>query len=168
MICDCDDFTVVLLTDVVTSTLMPVKPFPDPPEQSPAFEVSVKALQQSASLSQNFAEPGCGNGSRMIRCWLKHLILLVCQNALKCSATVVFILSYFGLQVEEFVPSEGACSNPYVSYVNHLYVYPKTLKYDSQKSFTKVRRNLPSPNLFVEFESAVSGVSIICEQENVS
>ena len=36
------------------------------------------------------------------------------------------------------MPSEGDCSNPYVSYVNHLFVYPKNLKYDSQKSFTKV------------------------------
>ncbi len=57
---------------------MPVKPFPDPPEQSPALEV------------------------------------------------------------EEFLPPEGQSSNPFVSYVNHLYVYPKNLKYDSQKSFTKV------------------------------
>ena len=63
---------------MVSSSLMAVKPFPDPPEQGPSFEV------------------------------------------------------------EEFVPSVGDCSNPYVSYVNHLFVYPKNLKYDSQKSFTKV------------------------------
>ena len=73
-----NNITLFYIADLVNSSLMPVKPFPDPPEQLPAFEV------------------------------------------------------------EEFVPTDGASSNPYVSYINHLYVYPKNLKYDSQKSFTKV------------------------------
>lgn len=69
---------VVDFSDTLTSTLMPVKPFNDPPDQQVAREV------------------------------------------------------------EEFVPQEGEFSQPFVMYTNHLYVYPKYLKYDNQKSFTKV------------------------------
>ncbi|XP_076872027.1 LOW QUALITY PROTEIN: dedicator of cytokinesis protein 9 [Brachyhypopomus gauderio] len=43
------------------------------------------------------------------------------------------------LEVEEFVPPSAKCSQPFTTYNNHLYVYPKHLKYDSQKSFTKAR-----------------------------
>lgn len=28
---------------------------------------------------------------------------------------------------------------PHMSYVNHLYVYPRSLKYDTQKSFHRAR-----------------------------
>uniref|UniRef100_A0A671RTF6 Dedicator of cytokinesis protein 9-like n=1 Tax=Sinocyclocheilus anshuiensis TaxID=1608454 RepID=A0A671RTF6_9TELE len=42
-------------------------------------------------------------------------------------------------EVEEFVPSIAKCSQPFTIYNNHLYVYPRHLKYDSQKSFTKAR-----------------------------
>ncbi|XP_010893212.1 dedicator of cytokinesis protein 9 isoform X16 [Esox lucius] len=42
-------------------------------------------------------------------------------------------------EVEEFVPYIAKCSQPFTTYNNHLYVYPKHLKYDSQKSFTKAR-----------------------------
>ncbi|XP_067265296.1 dedicator of cytokinesis protein 9 isoform X2 [Chanodichthys erythropterus] len=42
-------------------------------------------------------------------------------------------------EVEEFVPSIAKCSQPFTTYNNHLYVYPRHLKYDSQKSFTKAR-----------------------------
>lgn len=41
-------------------------------------------------------------------------------------------------EVEEFVPCIAKCSQPFTIYNNHLYVYPKHLKYDSQKSFAKV------------------------------
>uniref|UniRef100_A0A4W5PA70 Dedicator of cytokinesis 9 n=1 Tax=Hucho hucho TaxID=62062 RepID=A0A4W5PA70_9TELE len=41
-------------------------------------------------------------------------------------------------EVEEFVPCIAKCSQPFTIYNNHLYVYPRHLKYDSQKSFTKV------------------------------
>jgi len=41
-------------------------------------------------------------------------------------------------EVEEFVPFIAKCSQPFTIYNNHLYVYPKLLKYDSQKSFAKV------------------------------
>uniref|UniRef100_W5L9A2 Dedicator of cytokinesis 9b n=1 Tax=Astyanax mexicanus TaxID=7994 RepID=W5L9A2_ASTMX len=41
------------------------------------------------------------------------------------------------LEVEEFVPCIAKCSQPFTTYNNHLYVYPKHLKYDSQKSFAK-------------------------------
>ncbi|XP_077439207.1 dedicator of cytokinesis protein 9-like isoform X1 [Vanacampus margaritifer] len=43
------------------------------------------------------------------------------------------------LEVEEFVPSIAKCSQPFTIYKNHLYVYPKHLKYDGQKSFAKAR-----------------------------
>ncbi|XP_014874378.1 dedicator of cytokinesis protein 9 isoform X15 [Poecilia latipinna] len=42
-------------------------------------------------------------------------------------------------EVEEFVPFIAKCSQPFTIYNNHLYVYPKHLKYDSQKSFAKAR-----------------------------
>lgn len=42
------------------------------------------------------------------------------------------------LEVEEFVPFIAKCSQPFTIYKNHLYVYPKHLKYDGQKSFAKV------------------------------
>ena len=41
-------------------------------------------------------------------------------------------------EVEEFVPCIPKHTQPYTIYNNHLYVYPKSLKYDSQKSFAKV------------------------------
>nr|XP_033954965.1 dedicator of cytokinesis protein 9 isoform X6 [Pseudochaenichthys georgianus] len=43
------------------------------------------------------------------------------------------------LEVEEFVPCIAKCSQPFTIYKNHLYVYPKHLKYDGQKTFTKAR-----------------------------
>ncbi|XP_054479935.1 dedicator of cytokinesis protein 9 isoform X2 [Anoplopoma fimbria] len=43
------------------------------------------------------------------------------------------------LEVEEFVPCIAKCSQPFTIYKNHLYVYPKHLKYDGQKSFPKAR-----------------------------
>ncbi|XP_064615017.1 dedicator of cytokinesis protein 9-like [Liolophura sinensis] len=43
------------------------------------------------------------------------------------------------IEVEEFIPEKGDAVSPFMSYVNHLYVYPHLLKYDSQKHFTKAR-----------------------------
>lgn len=49
------------------------------------------------------------------------------------------------------MPCIAKCSQPFTIYNNHLYVYPKHLKYDSQKSFAKVAggefRSLPLPRL---------------------
>nr|XP_019612446.1 PREDICTED: dedicator of cytokinesis protein 9 isoform X11 [Rhinolophus sinicus] len=42
-------------------------------------------------------------------------------------------------EVEEFVPCIPKHTQPYTIYNNHLYVYPKYLKYDSQKTFAKAR-----------------------------
>ncbi|XP_020568679.1 dedicator of cytokinesis protein 9 isoform X14 [Oryzias latipes] len=42
-------------------------------------------------------------------------------------------------EVEEFVPCIAKCSQPFTIYNNHLYVYPKHLKYDGQKAFAKAR-----------------------------
>ncbi|NXW15240.1 DOCK9 protein, partial [Circaetus pectoralis] len=42
-------------------------------------------------------------------------------------------------EVEEFVPCIPKHTQPFTIYNNHLYVYPKHLKYDSQKSFAKAR-----------------------------
>ncbi|XP_072300728.1 dedicator of cytokinesis protein 9-like isoform X2 [Eucyclogobius newberryi] len=42
-------------------------------------------------------------------------------------------------EVEEFAPCLAKCSQPFTTYSNHLYIYPKYLKYDGQKSFAKAR-----------------------------
>uniref|UniRef100_A0A8C3H4K6 Dedicator of cytokinesis 9 n=1 Tax=Corvus moneduloides TaxID=1196302 RepID=A0A8C3H4K6_CORMO len=42
-------------------------------------------------------------------------------------------------EIEEFVPCIPKCTQPFTIYNNHLYVYPKHLKYDSQKTFAKAR-----------------------------
>ncbi|XP_044285120.1 dedicator of cytokinesis protein 9 isoform X18 [Varanus komodoensis] len=42
-------------------------------------------------------------------------------------------------EVEEFVPCIPKHTQPFTIYNNHLYVYPKHLKYDSQKTFAKAR-----------------------------
>ncbi|KAK1789774.1 hypothetical protein P4O66_014925 [Electrophorus voltai] len=42
-------------------------------------------------------------------------------------------------EVEEFVPCIAKCSQPFTTYTNHLYVYPRHLKYDGQKTFAKAR-----------------------------
>jgi hypothetical protein len=71
------------ISDTVTSSYVPVKPFPSPPIQPPAVEI------------------------------------------------------------EEFIPEKGQFNNPHNSYVNNIYVYPISLKYDSQKTFTKVNILVP-------------------------
>ncbi|XP_055002227.1 dedicator of cytokinesis protein 9 isoform X14 [Sorex araneus] len=43
------------------------------------------------------------------------------------------------VEVEEFVPCIPRHTQPHSIYSNHLYVYPKYLKYDSQKAFAKAR-----------------------------
>ncbi|KAM9320684.1 dedicator of cytokinesis protein 9 isoform 1-T1 [Gastrophryne carolinensis] len=42
-------------------------------------------------------------------------------------------------EVEEFVPCIPKYTHPFTIYNNHLYVYPKYLKYDGQKAFAKAR-----------------------------
>ncbi|XP_075708543.1 dedicator of cytokinesis protein 9 isoform X13 [Rhinoderma darwinii] len=42
-------------------------------------------------------------------------------------------------EVEEFVPCIPKYTQPFTIYNNHLYVYPKHLKYDGQKAFAKAR-----------------------------
>uniref|UniRef100_A0A8C5AC63 Dedicator of cytokinesis 10 n=1 Tax=Gadus morhua TaxID=8049 RepID=A0A8C5AC63_GADMO len=54
------------------------------------------------------------------------------------------------VEVEEFVQDTTKFTQPYRVYKNHIYVYPKHLKYDSQKSFAKAR-NLA---VYVEFRSS--------------
>lgn len=44
------------------------------------------------------------------------------------------------VEVEEFVQDTSKFTQPHRVYRNHIYVYPKHLKYDSQKSFAKVYR----------------------------
>lgn len=43
------------------------------------------------------------------------------------------------VEVEEFLPEEAKYNYPFTSYKNQLYIYPQQLKYDNQKTFTKVR-----------------------------
>uniref|UniRef100_A0A672HTT0 Dedicator of cytokinesis 10 n=1 Tax=Salarias fasciatus TaxID=181472 RepID=A0A672HTT0_SALFA len=54
------------------------------------------------------------------------------------------------VEVEEFVQDTTKFIQPHRVYRNHIYVYPKHLKYDSQKSFAKAR-NLA---VYVEFRSS--------------
>ncbi|XP_067363467.1 dedicator of cytokinesis protein 10 isoform X3 [Channa argus] len=54
------------------------------------------------------------------------------------------------VEVEEFVQDTTKFTQPHRVYKNHIYVYPKHLKYDSQKSFAKAR-NLA---VCVEFRSS--------------
>ncbi|XP_070173876.1 dedicator of cytokinesis protein 9-like isoform X3 [Littorina saxatilis] len=42
-------------------------------------------------------------------------------------------------EVEEFLPKKASLCSTFDYYVNHLYVYPLSLKYDSQKTFAKAR-----------------------------
>lgn len=42
------------------------------------------------------------------------------------------------VEVEEFAQDTTKFIQPHRVYKNHIYVYPKHLKYDSQKSFAKV------------------------------
>uniref|UniRef100_A0A452SYP0 C2 DOCK-type domain-containing protein n=1 Tax=Ursus maritimus TaxID=29073 RepID=A0A452SYP0_URSMA len=44
------------------------------------------------------------------------------------------------VEVEEFVPEMTKYCYPFTIYKNHLYVYPLQLKYDSQKTFAKVKK----------------------------
>lgn len=43
------------------------------------------------------------------------------------------------VEVEEFVQESTKYSRPYRVYKNQIYIYPKHLKYDSQKHFNKVQ-----------------------------
>uniref|UniRef100_A0A4W5Q1M3 Dedicator of cytokinesis 10 n=1 Tax=Hucho hucho TaxID=62062 RepID=A0A4W5Q1M3_9TELE len=54
------------------------------------------------------------------------------------------------VEVEEFVQDSTKFTQPHRIYKNHVYVYPRHLKYDSQKSFAKAR-NLA---VYVEFRSS--------------
>ncbi|KAL0173402.1 hypothetical protein M9458_029370, partial [Cirrhinus mrigala] len=41
------------------------------------------------------------------------------------------------VEVDEFLQDSSKFAQPYRVYRNHIYIYPKHLKYDSQKSFAK-------------------------------
>lgn len=74
--------------------------------------------------------------------WLISCVYADCVTAsyLPLHQTEVVDRSRVVFEVEEFVPSIAKYSQPFTIYNNHLYVYPRHLKYDSQKSFTKVNR----------------------------
>lgn len=42
------------------------------------------------------------------------------------------------VEVEEFLPEVAKYNCPFTTYKNQLCVYPQQLKYDNQKTFTKV------------------------------
>lgn len=44
------------------------------------------------------------------------------------------------MEIEEFLPEEAKYNYPFTTYKNQLYVYPLQLKYDNQKTFTKVNQ----------------------------
>lgn len=45
------------------------------------------------------------------------------------------------VEIEEFLPEEAKYNYPFTTYKNQLYIYPLQLKYDNQKTFTKVCEN---------------------------
>uniref|UniRef100_A0A8C8E0N2 Dedicator of cytokinesis 10 n=1 Tax=Oryzias sinensis TaxID=183150 RepID=A0A8C8E0N2_9TELE len=59
------------------------------------------------------------------------------------------------VEVEEFVQDTIKFTQPYRVYKNQIYVYPKHLKYDSQKSFAKAR----NISVCVEFRSSDEDVA---------
>lgn len=56
------------------------------------------------------------------------------------------------MEIEEFLPEEAKYNYPFTTYKNQLYVYPLQLKYDNQKTFTKVNQ-LWCQSSFVRFSS---------------
>ncbi|XP_062844216.1 dedicator of cytokinesis protein 10 isoform X2 [Trichomycterus rosablanca] len=54
------------------------------------------------------------------------------------------------VEVDEFLQDSAKFAQPYRVYKNHIYVYPKHLKYDSQKSFAKAR-NIA---VYIEFRNS--------------
>ncbi|KAK1790469.1 hypothetical protein P4O66_014004 [Electrophorus voltai] len=54
------------------------------------------------------------------------------------------------VEVDEFLHDSAKFAQPYRVYKNHIYVYPRHLKYDSQKSFAKAR-NIA---VYVEFRNS--------------
>ncbi|XP_040205066.1 dedicator of cytokinesis protein 10 isoform X8 [Rana temporaria] len=54
------------------------------------------------------------------------------------------------VEVEEFVQSSTKYCQPYRSYKNQIYIYPRHLKYDSQKCFNKARNIM----VCIEFKSS--------------
>jgi len=66
-------------SDTITSSLVPIKPFPIPPVQDPTLELA----------------------------------------------------EFPSLRVED--------AHPHMNYINHLYIYPRSLKYDAQKTFHRAR-----------------------------
>lgn len=43
------------------------------------------------------------------------------------------------IELAEFPSQRVEDAHPYTTYVNHLYVYPRSLKYDAQKTFHRAR-----------------------------
>ncbi|CAL1287948.1 unnamed protein product [Larinioides sclopetarius] len=81
------------------------------------------------------------------------------------------------IEIEQFPTGIASSCNPYVTYINHLYIFPKSLKYDSQKTFTKARNIVCS----IEFRDnddenaeplkviyGVPGESIYCSKATTS
>lgn len=67
------------------------------------------------------------------------------------------------VEVEEFVQDSTKFTQPHRVYRNHIYVYPKHLKYDSQKSFAKVYCSLSTKHsLRLEKGCKITACMIVC------
>uniref|UniRef100_A0A673N6A5 Dedicator of cytokinesis protein 10-like n=1 Tax=Sinocyclocheilus rhinocerous TaxID=307959 RepID=A0A673N6A5_9TELE len=78
-----------------------------------------------------------------------------CPNCVTSSCVALRPFQDCGLhaptvEVDEFLQDSSKFAQPYRVYKNHIYIYPKHLKYDSQKSFAKAR-NIA---VYVEFRSS--------------
>lgn len=107
---------------------------PDLPSKPSKFTLwSQEMRTASAQTRQVTLSAGC-------------LFVLSCFSLIDCVTSSYIPVKQFDVseksnifvEVEEFVPCIAKCSQPFTIYNNHLYVYPKHLKYDSQKSFAKV------------------------------
>jgi hypothetical protein len=64
------------------------------------------------------------------------------------------------MEVDEFVPDKAQLCDTFDSYINNLYIYPCNLKFEHQKSFTKVC--IVSSN-FKSFQKSFTKVSVVCQ-----
>jgi hypothetical protein len=64
------------------------------------------------------------------------------------------------MEVDEFVPDKAQLCDTFDSYINNLYIYPCNLKFEHQKSFTKVC--IVSRN-FKSFQKSFTKVSVVCQ-----
>uniref|UniRef100_A0A8C1ZXU7 Dedicator of cytokinesis 9 n=1 Tax=Cyprinus carpio TaxID=7962 RepID=A0A8C1ZXU7_CYPCA len=101
----------------------------------PLFKDASGTVDKSARFSALYRQ----DGNKLSNEDMFRLLADFKKSVLQSFPPVITLLYRIVFEVEEFVPSIAKCSQPFTIYNNHLYVYPRHLRYDSQKSFTKAR-----------------------------